>query len=470
MKRKIRVMNAAREELARRELARRKTVFRLKYFMPAYQIEPVHSYVGELLDQFMTDYLAGKAPRLELNMPPQHGKSTLVNGLVAGLAGKIRRKTTIPICSYGADLAERSSTEILNWLLSPEGNRIYPNLLSNKNYKKTASNWQTNHGVTILARGIDGALTGRPADILILDDLHKDYQSYLSRAKREALKNWLKTVAGTRINNETAILQIMTRWGVGDASDMIREYLPGDFVRYNLPALAGDNDVLGRKNGDSLWELKHSRKRLLETRERIGDLEFYSIYQGKPPRRIGIFFKTSAWKITESWDYDGYQKIRYWDLGFTKAGHKTSGAKIFLKPDNSLWIEHIKNIDSLDWPDIKPIIKQYAKLDGYGTTIGIEATGTQVGYGQEMQRELGVLGYRVILRKHKPDKEADAGVWQSRQWAGMVYLRSGTWTEKFIESAKRFPGDDIDEVDAISGGLAMFEGYATLPQAEQGWE
>ena len=452
------IVEAARREIARRELARRKTVYRLKYLIPGYIIKPVHSYVGAALDRWLADYRAGHAPRLMIDMPPQHGKSTLANGALMDIAGTVDH-AHIVITSYGADLAERSSIEIFNWLTSQEGRNIYPGAmdLRRSKQKMAASEWQTARGTVVLARGVGGALTGRPADVILFDDLVKDYEEYISRAIRRRLRSWIETVAGTRINNETAILSISTRWGVDDGADLIEQIIPGDWQRISIPVLAEQEDPLGREPGEPLFPEKHSRARLLETKERIGELKWAAMYQQTPLSQADVFFKHDKWSIEETSPYE-LRWLRYWDLGFTRDGHATAGALVSINSSTKdIWIKDIQRIDSLDWPEIKLRIKAQAIIDGPDVILSGEGTGTQIGYWMELERELAQSGILVQYRTSKPSKEDDARRWQSRQWAGMVHLVRGDWVSGFIESARAFPGRDVDEIDAISGAVTMLE-------------
>ena len=459
-----------RAELARRELARRQTIHLLRYTYPSYIVKPVHEYISKIMDKFIVDYEAGLAPKVHISMPPQHGKSTVME---AGFARLIARNlsTRIAWTGYSGDLPEKSSGIIRDILSSDKGQRLFPGALPpDLDKKKSVKEWETGLGGGLIARGVGGALTGRPVDVLGCDDLMKDYEEYCSRAIRRKTRNWIETVAGTRLHNHSAVFSIGTRWGAEDAIEMLMDIIPGPWEQYAIPAIAKPNDILGRKPGEPLFPERHSYKRLKFIERKIGPIKYGAIYDQNAMKRMGEFFRDGKWDIVEPGQVplviqDQLKKhsTSYWDLGFKKDGHPSANAKGIVLED-AIWLSRVKRITDTAWPDTKMIIKQTAKADTSRTRLAGEATTNQAGYWMEIAKELHKEGChcRVIPRESKPDKLADAEGWQSEQWGGNVHLVNGPWVSEFLERAKLFNEiTDIDEIDAISGLVAVCRKHQT---------
>jgi hypothetical protein len=409
-------------------------------FNGKYSLTPFHRWLLSKMTKFVMDFQLGLAPRLHISLPPQHGKSEAVRLACAWALDMCGPR--VAWASYNVSFARKSSRIIRDWFQEHKPDRF------GKRTKSSEGEWSLDPSGTFLASGVRSQLVGEPVDLMFLDDLLKSYEEYCSTANRERVQYFLKTVVATRLNNSSGILSIGTRWGQDDSIDMIMAELEGKWEYYAIPAIAGENDILGRAKGEALWEERQSAKILTERMRLAGPIIAAAVYQQAPLQVSGMFFKRDTWgKIDKPLDVGNRSiKVRYWDLAFTKGGHGTSGALGYLhKAGSPFFVEDVLTIRE-EWPTVRQRIIRQAKQDGIDVQIGIEANGTQIGYYQELIQDLP--GYKIFARKSKPDKSDDARRWQSLQWGGNVLL--GT-VDRLIDRAERFPENDIDEIDAISG-------------------
>ena len=413
-------------------------------FGERYQLTKFHRWLLSIMAKFVLDYKMGLAPRVHISLPPQHGKSEAVRLMLSWLLTSTNDTSTAWV-SYAERFAAKSSRQVRDWIEDKK-----PELTEKQ--KKAMSDWTLNNGSTMIAAGIGGQITGEAVDVLLFDDLLKNYQDYLSKANRDEIRYFLKSCANTRMHDTSGVLSIGTRWGQDDAIDMVLEEIGGKWDVHSVPALAveGKPDPLGREPGEPLWPERHGKAGLEDKIKRAGPLVAQAIYQQSPLQVSGTFFLRDQWQVWNGIiDAAGNRtrRVRYWDLAFTKKGHGSASAMGYVRKSGEIVIEDIR-VHRVEWPELQILIEKQAQRDGKDIAVGIEANGTQVGYYQDIRNKLVPLGYQVTGRTSKPDKESDARQWQTLQWGGSVHL--GT-VDNFIDRAERFPKNDIDEVDAVSG-------------------
>lgn len=443
------------------ELARRSTAHLNVFLNESYKLYKLHQYLGKVLDKFTYEYVCGRAPKLHISLPPQFGKTTMARVAASRILG-VKPTSRIIWVSYGLDLAVKSAMWVRKYVQSTEFDRAFGAITNNKMLSRQ-DDWDTHYGGNFLARGIGGGVSGKPCDIFVCDDLIKDYSDYLSPARREAREDWMDTVMAPRLQNKSSVLSIGSRYGEGDSVDHLLNLIHGNWTIVNLAALCEDeeDDPLGRKLGESLEEDLHSRESLLHTMKAIGPIKAAAIYKGVPLFIKGSFFHVDDFKVItmEQKEIDSLKWLRYWDLGFTQGGNLSAGALVAISSDGTKrYIRDIKTSQG-EFPETKKLILSTALADGRSVTCAGEATGTQVGYWQELRDILKGHGIACMYRTSKPDKLVDARSWQSEQWAGNVYLVEGSWIDNFKTKCHNFTAasknNDDDEIDAVSGGFKL---------------
>ena len=227
----------------------------------------------------------GEIDRLIIVLPPRHGKSrTAVQLFVSWFLGRRRGKCQIVIATGSSQLAEQHSRIAIDLI---SGNERYP--FRDFSLTSTAADlWSTSTGGVVRAVGVGSQLTGFGADLLVLDDLVKDASEAYSPLVQQAHAHWLATTAFTRLMPHGKVIAIGTRWSENDALGQILNGSDADrWVQVVLPAVALEDDPLGREPGEALWP---DRYPLESYPTSLSTAQFQSLYQGSPiPEGGGLF-------------------------------------------------------------------------------------------------------------------------------------------------------------------------------------
>lgn len=245
-------------------------------------------------------------------MPPQHGKSEGSTRRLPAFILGICPDRKIAIVSYNAPKARKFNREIQRIIDTPEYQEIFPaTRLNSSNVTTVAGSWLRNADeCEIVGRrggfktvGVGGALTGEPVDTLIMDDIYKDAKTAWSPVIRESVSDWYDTVAETRLHNDSQQLIVFTRWHEDDlAGKLLKEqgyYDPKDnpdgwvVIIYRAIKEGKPTEDDPRKEGEALWEERHSIDKLLSTRKRNPHV-FDSLYQQDPKPAEGLMYSRFA--------------------------------------------------------------------------------------------------------------------------------------------------------------------------------
>ncbi|WP_295441517.1 phage terminase large subunit [uncultured Thiodictyon sp.] len=244
--------------------------------------------------------------RLQLSVPPRHGKSEQIT--IRGPAWRLERDPALRylIGGYSQTLAEKFSRRARGLC------RGRVALSADRN---TAADWETTAEGGVRAIGVGSGVTGHGADWIIVDDPTKSRAEAESPTYRNRVWDWYTDDLYTRLEPQGGITLIQTRWHYDDLSGRVErseEGQSGDWVRINLPALAEINDLLGRPEGAALAPGRYDVAALERIRRAVGG-SWISLYQGRPTPaegallRRGWFRRYSAAplnpiRIVQSWD------------------------------------------------------------------------------------------------------------------------------------------------------------------------
>jgi predicted phage terminase large subunit-like protein len=249
----------------------------------------------DLIDQALVDVADGRCDRLVISMSPQEGKSERTSRRFPLWLLTRNPELRIAIASYEMGVARRWGRAIRNDLAT-HGARLR---LHVRGDTSAAHEWQLeDHRGGVYSVGIGGALTGRPVDVLIIDDPIKDRRQADSLTYRENVWDWWTNVARTRLAPGAPVVLILTRWHEDDlAGRLLRDQEKASWRVINIPALAdhkpaeGGTDPLGREPGQ--WMIS-ARGRTPTEWERIqrevGARVFAALYQGRPTPGTGDVF------------------------------------------------------------------------------------------------------------------------------------------------------------------------------------
>ena len=446
----------ARRELESREEARGDVLAFAKYTMPGY-IEGAHH---RLLCDKLNAVERGELKRLMVFMPPRHGKSELTSKrFPAWYMGKNPTKQIIT-SSYGATLAQDFGRSVRNIVASPEFSVLFPDVTVSAD-SSARDNWHTNKGGVYTAMGVGGGLTGRGADVALIDDPIKDRKDAESLVIRDAAWDWYRSVLRTRLMPGGSIVLVLTRWHPDDlAGRLIAEMENGSGEQWeilSLPAICDQEpDPLGREIGDALWPDRYPRSELKKIEASVGPREWAALYQQRPAPSEGALFKTSMMTVVDAAPANGTD-VRRWDLAATsQVGSRdpdwTVGLKMRKTPDNRIYILDVNRFRSGP-TEVEQAIIGTASQDGGEVEIVLPQDPGQAGKSQAEYLTRRLSGYRVQAVRETGDKATRAMPFASQVNAGNVYLVKSPWNREFLEELSMFPSGHDDQVDAASGAF-----------------
>ncbi len=265
----------------RRELARRRFLDFATFVDPSYKKARHLRALADILERIER----GELKRVIVTMPPRHGKSRTCSQLFPAWSLGRNPKREIVLAAYGSDLAEANSRRVRDIVSASE----YPFDVTLREDSRAVHRWQTDQGGFVVAAGCGSALTGFGADLLVIDDIVRDRESADSAIVRESTWAWYQDVARTRLHPSGAQIIVGTRW---HDDDFIGRLLatPGWEV-LSLPAIADENDPLGRVPGEVLWPERFPLDELPSAeRGEISSRSFSALYQQRPAPAKGSLF------------------------------------------------------------------------------------------------------------------------------------------------------------------------------------
>ena len=401
--------------------------------------------------------------RIIISVPPRHGKSELITKYTSIWALEHFPHWNTILCTYGAELSKDFGREVRDII---QGNE---DLLSVRIRQDTsaANRWKTEKGGGMAAVGVGGAITGRGANILLIDDYIKELKEALNKKHKDEQWDWFKTVARTRVEPGGTVIIIATRWA---PDDLIGRIVANDKVRqrwqyFKIPALALEDDFLGRKPGEALFPERYSREALLELKEDLGSFYFNALFQQEPKADENALTNPLWLKII---DYipnmEAAQKARIWDLAATDGGGDyTVGLHMaHLKALNHTYITDVKR-KRVSPEGVYHLMRSTAMDDGLDTTIYVEQEpGSSGKMSVDYIKNQLLPEFNVIEVPSSDGKLVRAQPFLAAAEAGRVSLVQGHWNEAFITEFGAFPnGEHDDQMDPAAVGYMKLAGKKT---------
>lgn len=282
---------AAKELLKRRSIRRSLTEWcRYCGFEPAAH----HKLLIEKLEQVST----GDIDRLAVFMPPGAAKSTYGSVLYAPWHFSQHPNHCVIAASHTAELAEKWGRRVRN--LVSEHSLVLGVGLSQDS--QAAGRWETSASGEYFAAGVGGAIAGRRADLVVIDDPVRSREDADSELIRDKTWDWYKSDLYTRLKPGGRIVLIQTRWHEDDlAGRLLADMAAGgdQWEVISLPALAEQNDPLGRAAGAPLWPEWEDDDALARKRRAVGPRDWSALYQQRPAPEDGDYFKAEWLKPYE---------------------------------------------------------------------------------------------------------------------------------------------------------------------------
>ena len=419
----------------------------------------IHGRHHEIMAEAFERVARGELKRLIINMPPRHTKSEFASYLLpAWFLGKFPTKKVIQT-SHTAELATDFGRKVRNLVDSEAYKNIFPNVALQSD-SKAAGRWNTSHGGTYFAIGVGGAVTGKGADLLIIDDPHSEQEAILAEVNPEIydkVHEWYSSGPRQRLQPGGSIVVVMTRWSKRDlTAQVVKSSVQRggeEWEVIELPAIL--------PSGNPLWPQFWSLEELTALKEELPVHKWMAQYMQAPTGAEGALIKREWWK---EWEHDKPPRCDYiiqsWDTAFNKGTRNDFSACITLgifHPEDEphpqiILLDAFK--ERMEFPELKAkALELYKEYEPDCCIIEAKAAGTP------LLQELRSIG--IPLQDYTPvrgnDKITRVNAVADLFASGMVWAPQTRWAEEVIEEFASFPqGEHDDLVDSMTQALLRF--------------
>jgi len=441
-------------QLEAQSRAQRNFIDFAKYVWPAAIIGNHHQRMANAFDRVAN----GSLKRLIINMGPRHTKSEFSSYLLP--AYSMGRKPDLKIiqATHTGELAVRFGRKVRNLMDTETYKEVFPDAVL-KADSKAAGRWDTNHGGEYFAVGVGGALTGRGADLLIIDDPHSE-QDAMSPLALDNAWEWYTSGPRQRLQPGAAIVVCMTRWSTKDlTARLIKAQASHNADMWEViefPAIL--------PSGNPLWPGFWKLEELMAVKASLSPQKWQAQWQQQPSNDEGAILKREWWK---RWEKEYTPQLEYviqsYDTAYSKKETADYSAittwgvfTVDMDSGPSILLLNVKK-GRWDFPQLKRIAKEeYLYWQPDNVLIEAKATGTT------LQQELRKVGIPVTMyspggRRAGQDKISRANSIATVLESGMVWAPDTDWADELIEECAAFPnGDNDDLVDSMIMALMRF--------------
>lgn len=409
-----------------------------------------HKIIGEKFNQIAR----GKLKRLIVCLPPRHTKSEFASTFFPAWMMGLRSNLKIIQTTHTAELAVRFGRRVRNIIDSEDYQEVFPDLKLEAD-NKSAGRWTTNGGGESFYAGVGGAITGRGADLLIIDDPVSE-QDALSPTAMDAVYEWYTSGPRQRLQPGGIIVIVMTRWSTKDLVGKVLKKQGDEHADQwdvvEFPAIMPESDT-------PLWPEFWKKEELLSVKASLPVTKWNAQWMQNPTAEEGSIVKREWWNKWEREDVPSYSYvIQSYDTAFSKKETADYSAittwAVFEHNDT----EQIILLDAkrvrLDFPELKRLAwEEYKYWEPDCVLIEAKASGTPL--TQELRRMgIPVTAYTPSRGQDKIARmNSVAPIFES----GMVWAPDTVFAEEVVEEMASFPfGDHDDYCDSATMALMRF--------------
>ena len=478
-------------ELAHRELMKRDLMYYIKATHPRYLPGWVHVDISERMQKFVQRVIAQESPRLLLLVPPRGGKSEIASVRLPAWALGNYPHLEIMNLGYNLDLPLDFSRQVRAQLQDTYYQKVFDETRIDQSNRSVES-WKTTKRGGLTVAGVGGPITGKGADILIVDDPIKNIEEADSFNTREKLEQWFFSTAYSRLSPGAGVLIIQTWWHFDDLAGRLLQHMEdgkGDtyeVVRY--PAIAEeyeyrdtesreiireaepieDHDDLGlellREPGEALHPERYPIFELERIRENQPDRIWSALYQQSPVPDTGSYFQEHQIKLVNGLPSPaGRTIITTWDfaIGLKQHNDWTVGITTVMDESNRQYILEVKRFRGGAFEIVRNMCdttEKWSRVAG-SYTIGVEDGQIWKALSDTYKRECQERDITRNVEELKPltDKAVRARPLQGRMEKGMIYFPKGAaWFNAARKELLQFPaGVHDDFVDALAWNVRV---------------
>lgn len=323
---------------------------------------------------------------------------------------------------------------------------------------RSTDGWLTTAGGGMTTAGVGGPITGKGANVLIIDDPVKNAAEANSPTISESIWEWWRSTARTRLEPGGVAIVIMTRWHTADLAGRLiaqsEEETGETWEQVIFPAIAEESDVLGREPGQALWPSRYNEVAMKTLEESVGPYVWSALYQQNPRLRTGGMFQR-GWFDSVEYYPPNLRMVRYWDMAATedKKGRDpdyTVGVKMGML-DDEYWILDVVRLRGTP-ADVERAVLATASVDGPEIPIRVEQEPGASGKTTIFNYQRVLKGYDVRGVPTMVNKIVRAAPLSARAQVRRVHLLHAAWNTPFLDEIEAFPfGPHDDQVDGATG-------------------
>ena len=411
-----------------------------------------HRIIAEKLERVAR----GELKRLIVNMPPRHSKSEFASYLMPAWFLGRNPKLKIIQATHNTELAVRFGRKVRDLINTPDYSAIFPKT-GLKADDKAAGRWGTSAGGEYFAAGVGAAMTGRGADLLIIDDPHSEQDALSSSAFDNAFE-WYSSGPRQRLQPGGAIIIVMTRWSMKDLTGQViklqaHDALADQWEIVEFPAILPSDKPL--------WPEFWKKDDLVKVKASLPVAKWNAQWQQNPTAEEGAIVKKEWW---QTWEKEEIPSVKYIIQAYDTAFSKKESADYSAITTWGVFENEQTGADNVilmdarrgrwNFPELKEIAaEEYEYWEPDMVIIEAKAS------GQPLTDELRATGIPVM--NYTPSKGRDkitrmhtvAPLFE----AGMVWAPTRKFSEEVIEECLAFPyGEHDDFVDSMTMALIRF--------------
>jgi len=434
----------------------------VKCVWPEFIEGPHHRHIGKKFN----DLANGKIKRLIINMPPRHTKSEFASYLLPSWMVGRNPKLKIIQVTHTGELAIRFGRKSKHLIDSEEYGKIFKTRLQEDS--QAAGRWETAQGGEYFAAGVGGAITGRGADLLIIDDPHSE-QDALSPTSLENAYDWYTSGPRQRLQPGASIVLVMTRWSKKDLTGMLlknQKEIKGDqWEIIEFPAIMEHGPV---------WPEYWGQDELDKVKATLPVGKWNAQWMQNPTSEEGALIKREWWR---KWEEDSPPNLHYviqsYDTAFMKKETADYSAittwGVFYpeedKPANLILLDVVR--ERYEFPELRRVaLDQYKYWKPEMVIIEAKASGLPLTY-ELRQMDIPV---QTFTPSKGNDKHVRVNTCAPLFESGMIWAPDQKFAEEVIEECAAFPhGDHDDLVDSMTMAVMRFRqgGFIQHPEDYQ---
>ena len=435
----------------------------VKYMWPEFIEGSHHKIISEKFNKLAT----GEIKRLIINMPPRHTKSEFASTLLpAWMIGK-HPDLKIIQSTHTTELAVRFGRKAKNIIDSEEYKKVFKTTL--REDSKAAGRWETNSKGEYFAAGVGGAITGRGADLLIIDDPHSEQDALNAQALERAYE-WYTSGPRQRLQPGGRIVLVMTRWNQKDLTGKLlnaqKESKADQWEVIEFPAIL--------PNGKPAWPEYWKLDELEGVKASLSIGKWNAQWMQNPTAEEGSIIKREWW---QTWEKEQMPQLHHviqsYDTAFMKKESADYSAittwGVFYPSEDSgpnlILLDAVK--ERFEFPELRRVaMEQYQYWNPETIIIESKASGLPLTY------ELRKMGLPVVnfTPSRGNDKHTRVNAVAPLFESGKIWAPDLKFAEEVIEECAAFPyGDHDDLVDSMTQAVMRFRqgGFIEHPEDEQ---